>query len=76
MARISGLEKKQAPWHQRVLRGNAKDVRQGPGAGEAAMHVHGIVWGTIGMEARLSRKRRASLRLAFLSTNLVMASLA
>jgi alkylhydroperoxidase family enzyme len=64
MARISGLEKKQAPWHLRwfytVMRKMfGKDLTPV----KLQMRVPGIVWGSIGMEAGLSRKRRVSLRL-------------
>lgn len=63
MARISGLEKHQAPWHlrwfYRVMRKMfGKDLTPM----KMQMRVPGIVWGTIGMEAGLGRKRRVSLR--------------
>ena len=64
MARISGLEKQNAPWHlrwfYRVMRKMfGKDLTPV----KMQMRVPGIVWGTIGMEAGLGRKRRVSLRL-------------
>ena len=62
-ARISGLDKKQAPWH---LRWFYTTLRKMFGKEltpvKLQMRVPGIVWGTIGMEAGLSRKRRVSLR--------------
>jgi hypothetical protein len=63
MARAEGLEKKQAPWHLRwfytVMRKMfGKDLTPA----KIQMRVPGIVWGSIGMEAGLSRKRRVSLR--------------
>jgi hypothetical protein len=77
MARISGLEKKQAPWH---LRWCYRVMRKMFGKDLTPLKLHmrapGIVWGPIGMEAGLSRKRRVSLQLAFPSPNLVIASLA
>jgi hypothetical protein len=64
MARIPGLEKKQAPWHLRWFYGAmrkmfGKDLTPV----KLQMRVPGIVWGAIGMEAGLARKRRVSLRL-------------
>jgi hypothetical protein len=63
MTRASGLEKKQAPWHLRwfysVMRKMfAKDLTPV----KLQMRVPGIVWGSIAMEAGLSKKRRVSLR--------------
>ena len=62
MARITGLEKKQAPWHLRWFYGVirkmfGKDLTPV----KLQMRVPGIVWGGIAMEAGL-RKRRVSLR--------------
>ena len=64
MARIAGLEKKQAPWHLRwfytaMRKMFGKDLTPV----KLQMRLHGLVWGSIGMEAGLSRKRRVSLRL-------------
>lgn len=64
MNRISGLEKSQAPWHlrwfYRVMRKMfGKDLTPV----KQQMRVPGLVWGTIGMEAGLARKRKVSLRL-------------
>ena len=63
MNRISGLEKKQAPWHLRWFYGvmrkmfgkDLTPVKQ-------QMRVPGLVWGSIAVEAALGRKRRVSLR--------------
>lgn len=67
-ARIRGLEKNEAPWHlrwfYRVMRKMfGKDLTPA----KIQMRVPTIFWGTIGMEAELSRKRRVSLRLAQLA---------
>jgi len=63
MARIAGLERKQAPWHLRwfytVLRRMfGKDLTPV----KLQMRRPGIVWGGIAMEAGLGRKRSVSLR--------------
>ena len=63
MPRVTGLERNQAPWHLRwfygVLRRMfGKDLTPV----KIQMRVPGIVWGSIGFEAGLSRKRRVSLR--------------
>jgi hypothetical protein len=64
MARISGVEKNQAPWHLRWFYGAmrkmfGKDLTPV----KLQMKRPGLVWGAIAMEAGLSRKRRVSLRL-------------
>ena len=69
MARITGLEKKQAPWHLRwfysvMRRMFGKDLTPA----KIQMRVPGIVWGGIGMEAGLSARRRVSLRYTQLAT--------
>jgi hypothetical protein len=63
MARISGLEKSQAPWHLRWFYGVmrkmfAKDLTPV----KLQMRRPSLVWGSIAMEAGLGRKRRVSLR--------------
>ena len=63
MARISGLEKNQAPWHLRWFYGVmrkmfGKDLTPV----KLQMRLPGIVWGSIAMEAGLGRRRRVSLR--------------
>ncbi len=68
MARIAGLERKQAPWHLKWFYGAmrrmfGKDLTPV----KLQMRVPGIVWGGIAMEAGLARKRRVSLRLVQLA---------
>lgn len=63
MARISGLERKQAPWHLRWFYGMTrrmfgKDLTPS----KIQMRLPGMVWGSIAIEAGLRRKRRVSLR--------------
>jgi hypothetical protein len=63
MARISGLEKKQAPWHLRWFYGMmrrmfGKDLTPA----KMQMRLPGLVWGGIAMEAALGKRRRVSLR--------------
>jgi len=63
MPRIAGLEKNQAPWHLRwfytVMR---KMFGRDLTPAKIQMRVPGLVWGSIGMEAGLGKKRRVSLR--------------
>lgn len=62
MARITGLERRQAPWHLRwVYRTMRKMFGKDLTPVKLQMRVPGIVWGGIAMEAGL-RKRRVSLR--------------
>lgn len=63
LARITGLDKGQAPWHLRWFYGLmrrmfGKDLTPV----KIQMRVPGIVWGGIAMEAGLGRRRRVSLR--------------
>ena len=63
MNRISGLEKKQAPWHLRwfyttMRKMFGKDLTPV----KQQMRVPGLVWGSIAMEAGMGRKRKVSLR--------------
>jgi hypothetical protein len=63
MARITGLERKQAPWHLRWFYGTmrkmfGKDLTPV----KLQMRLPGLVWGGIAMEAGLDRKRLVSLR--------------
>jgi len=63
VARISGLEKEQAPWHLRWFYGMmrkmfGKDLTPT----KVQMRLPGLVWGGIAMEAALGRKRLVSLR--------------
>ena len=68
VARISGLERRQAPWHLRwfysVMR---KMFQKDLTPVKIQMRVPGMVWGSIAMEAGLARKRRVSLRHAQLA---------
>ena len=68
MVRITGLEKSEAPWH---LRWFYSTMRKMFGRDltpvKIQMRLPGLVWGSIGMEAGLARKRRVSLRLAQLA---------
>ncbi len=67
-ARIRGLEKNEAPWHLRwFYRVMPKMFGKDLTPAKIQMRVPTIFWGTIGMEAELSRKRRVSLRLAQLA---------
>src|SRR5438552_18135082 len=63
VARVSGLEKKQAPWHLRWFYGVmrkmfGKDLTPA----KVQMRLPGLVWGGVAMEAALGRKRLVSLR--------------
>jgi hypothetical protein len=65
LGRIVGLEKKNAPWHLRWFYGVmrrmfGKDLTPV----KLQMRVPGLVWGSIGFEAGLAKKRRVSLRYA------------
>jgi hypothetical protein len=63
MARITGLERNEAPWHLRwFYRTMRKMFRKDLTPVKLQMRVPGIVWGGILMEVALSRKRRVSLR--------------
>lgn len=63
MARLTPIEKDQAPWHLRwfytVMRKMfGKDLTPA----RMQMRLPGLMWGSIAMEAGLTRKRRVSLR--------------
>ena len=63
MVRISGLEKREAPWHLRWFFGVmrkmfGKDLTPV----KIQMRKPGLVWGSVAMEAGMGRKRRVSLR--------------
>ena len=63
MARITGLERNQAPWHLRWFYGAmrkmfGKDLTPV----KLQMRFPGMVWASIAMEAGLGRKRLVSLR--------------
>jgi hypothetical protein len=68
MARIAGLEKKQAPWHLRWFYGMTRKMfGKDLTPTKVQMRVPGLIWGSVAMEAALGRKRRISLRLAQLA---------
>ena len=63
MARISGLEKKDAPWHLRwFYRVMRKMFGKDFTPAKIQMRLPGLVWGRVAMEAVLDRKRLVSLR--------------
>jgi hypothetical protein len=63
MARISGLEKKDAPWHLRWFYGVMRKMfGKDFTPAKIQMRMPALVWGGIGMEAALGRKRIISLR--------------
>ena len=63
MARVQGLERKQAPWHLRWFYGIMRKMfgKEFTPA-KIQMRAPGIVWGGIAMEAALGWKRLVSLR--------------
>jgi hypothetical protein len=62
-ARITGLERKQAPWHLRWFYGTMRKMfGQDLTPVKIQMRMPGLVWGSIAMEAGLGRKRLVSLR--------------
>ena len=63
MARISGLEKDQAPWHLRwfysaMRKMFGKDLTPA----KVQMRLPALVWGGVAMETALGQKRMVSLR--------------
>jgi hypothetical protein len=63
MARVSGLEKKQAPWHLRWFYGEMhKMFAKHLTPAKIQMRLPSLVWGGIAMEAALAHKRLVSLR--------------
>jgi len=63
MARIAGLEKKDAPWHLRWFYGVMRKMfNKDLTPAKIQMRLPSLVWGSIAMEAALSRKRLVSLR--------------
>jgi hypothetical protein len=63
MARVSGLEKKDAPWHLRWFYGVMRKMfGKDFTPAKIQMRLPGLVWGGIAMEAGLGRKRLLSLR--------------
>jgi len=58
-----GLERSQSPWHLRWFYGvTRKMFGKDLTPAKMQMRLPGVVWGTLAMEAGLSRKRRVSLR--------------
>jgi len=63
MARVSGLEKKDAPWHLRWFYGVMRKMfGKDFTPAKIQMRLPGLVWGGIAMETALGRKRLVSLR--------------
>jgi hypothetical protein len=63
MTRITGLEKKQAPWHLRWFYGVMRKMfGRDLTPVKIQMRLPGLVWGGVAMEAGLSRRRLVSLR--------------
>ncbi len=63
MARVIGLEKKQAPWHLRWFYGAMRKMfGRDLTPAKIQMRVPGLIWGSVAMEAGLGRKRLLSLR--------------
>ena len=68
MPRIAGLEKSQAPWHLRWFYNTMRKMfGRDLTPATIQMRVPGLIWGSVGMEAALGRKRRISLRYAQLA---------
>ncbi|MEP6718565.1 MAG: hypothetical protein ABJB21_05455 [bacterium] len=63
MARMTGLEKREAPWHLRWFYSTMQKMF-GKELTPVKLQVRlpGLVWGSIAMEAGLGRKRKVSLR--------------
>src|SRR4029077_8452085 len=62
MARISGLEKKDAPWHLRWFYGVMRKMfGKDFTPAKIQMRLPGLAWGDIAMEAVLGRKRIRSV---------------
>jgi hypothetical protein len=63
VARIAGLEKKQAPLHLRWFYGvTCKMFGKDLTPAKVQMRLTGLIWGGVAMEAALGRKRLVSLR--------------
>lgn len=63
MARLTTIERKQAPWHLRwFYRLMSKMFGKELTPAKMQMRLPGLVWGAIAMETGLGRKRRVSLR--------------
>ena len=63
MPRMEGLAKNHAPWHLRWFYGVMRKMfGRDLTPATIQMRVPGLIWGSVGMEAGLGRKRRVSLR--------------
>jgi len=63
VVRLTPIEKHEAPWHLRwFYRVMRKMFGKELTPAKMQMRLPGMIWGTIAMEAGLSRKRRVSLR--------------
>jgi len=63
LARITGIEKQQAPWHLRWFYGTMRKMfGKELTPVKLQMRLPGLVWGRIAMEAGLGSKRKLSLR--------------
>jgi len=63
MPRVSGLEKKDAPWHLRWFYGVMRKMfGKDFTPAEIQMRLPRLVWGRIAVEAALGRRRIVSLR--------------
>ena len=68
MARLTPIERKQAPWHLRwFYTAMKKMVGKELTPAKMQMRLPGLIWGSVAMEAGLGRKRRVSLRLVQLA---------
>jgi len=63
MTRITGIGRRNAPWHLRWFYGVMRKMfGKELTPAKAQMRLPGLIWGSIAMEAGLSRKRHVSLR--------------
>lgn len=63
MARVTGLEKRDAPWHLRWFYGAMRKMfGRDLTPVKIQMRLPGLVWGSVAMEAGLNKNRRVSLR--------------
>ncbi len=68
MARLTPIEKKQAPWHLRWFYGVMRKMfGKELTPAKMQMRLPGLIWGAAAMEMGLSRKRRVSLRMTQLA---------
>jgi hypothetical protein len=68
MARLTPIEKHQAPWHLRWFYGVMRKMfGKELTPAKMQMRLPGLIWGAATMEMGLSRKRRVSLRVTQLA---------